>query len=40
MLDASLTDALRGIRALLIDIDGVLVLRGHPIAGADAAPRS
>ena len=37
MPDASLTAALRGIRALLIDIDGVLVLRGKAIPGGDTA---
>jgi HAD superfamily hydrolase (TIGR01458 family) len=29
-----LRDRLRGVKALLIDMDGVLVLRGNPIAGA------
>ena len=40
MPDQALAEALAGIRALLIDIDGVLVLRGQAIAGAaDALAR-
>jgi HAD superfamily hydrolase (TIGR01450 family) len=37
MPDPTPATSLAGIRALLIDIDGVLVLRGHPIAGAAQA---
>jgi HAD superfamily hydrolase (TIGR01450 family) len=33
----SLPDALRGVRGLLIDLDGVVVLKGHAIAGAPEA---
>ncbi len=35
----SLHDRLRGVRGLLLDLDGVLVLRGAPIAGAGEALR-
>ncbi len=37
MPDIALSAALAGVRALLLDIDGVLVLRGRPIPGAAAA---
>jgi len=35
--DESLRAALHGVRALLIDLDGVLILKGAPIAGAPEA---
>ena len=37
---ADLSDALEGIRGLLIDIDGVLVLRARPVPGAADALRA
>ncbi|MGH2512276.1 MAG: hypothetical protein ACRDGQ_06285, partial [Candidatus Limnocylindrales bacterium] len=35
--DASLEHALAGVRGFLLDLDGVLVLAGHPIAGGAQA---
>jgi HAD superfamily hydrolase (TIGR01458 family) len=35
--DRSLTDALRGTRALLLDLDGVILLAGQPIPGSPEA---
>lgn len=35
--ERALVDALRGVRALILDADGVLVLKGSPIAGAGEA---
>jgi HAD superfamily hydrolase (TIGR01458 family) len=37
--DSTLRAALHGVRALLIDLDGVLLLKGEPIAGAVDAVR-
>jgi HAD superfamily hydrolase (TIGR01458 family) len=34
---AQLRDALRGVRALLLDLDGVIVLKGEAVAGSVAA---
>ena len=32
--DRSLTDALTGVRALLLDLDGVILVAGKPIPGS------
>ncbi len=39
MPDTDLRTALRGVRALLLDLDGVIVVAGEPVAGAGDAIR-
>ena len=40
MPDTDLQTALRGVRALLLDLDGVIVVAGEPVAGAGDAIRA